>query len=126
VLSVMLAGLKTLGMRVSPRPLPIQRYRHGFFADAILAVLETLPEALWPAARRKRTYINHVLARAELGANYRPSRQLWVRVQQGYYMPNPAMKLRASRQADSTTGWVDLDKACNLDWVAQGCDSSVA
>ncbi|EQD76274.1 Ankyrin [mine drainage metagenome] len=123
VLSVMLAGLKTLGMRVSPRPLPIQRYRRGFFADAILAVLETLPEALWPAARRKRTYINHVLARAELGANYRPARQLWVRVQQGYYMPNPAMKLRASRQADSTMGWVDLDNAFNLAWVTTGSDA---
>ncbi len=120
VFSVMLAGLKTLSMRVSPRPLPMQRYHRGFFADAILAVLEALPEALWPVTRRKRTYINHVLARAELGANYRPARQLWVRVQQGYYMPNPAMKLRAPRQADNKADWVDLDNAFNLAWVTAG------
>lgn len=55
---------------------------------------------LWSAAQRKRTHLNHVLARAELQSNHRPNRQLWLRRWQGMYLPKPWMRLRQGE------GWV--------------------
>ena len=91
-------------------PLPV----HGFTAEHLQTALAMLPESLWSAARRKRTYLNHVLARSELQSNYRPNRQLWLRRWQGMYLPNPWMRLR---QGES---WVWLHEALHLDWVEAG------
>ena len=115
VLMLMLAGLKTQWSRCVTRRLELWKYHQGFFADQLHDVLVALPAWLWPDKRRKRTYVNQVLARAESGSTYRPARKLWVRARNGYYLPNPEMQLRVG---DS---WVPVYEALALAWIDQGC-----
>jgi hypothetical protein len=74
--------------------------------------LECLPEHLWPKARRKKDYLNGVLARAEIGSGYRPARKLWKRRELGYYMPAPDMKLR--RKTAEGEAWIAVVDALEL------------
>jgi len=80
-------------------------------------VLERLPSHLWSDKRRKRSYVNQVLARGEVGSSYRPARQLFARARHGYYLPNPAMLVRHGE------GWVAVYDAFGLDWLDAGCGS---
>jgi hypothetical protein len=70
---------------------------------------------LWADKRRKRSYVNQVLARAELSSAYQPARKLWVRASSGYYLPNPALQLR------SGDTWTPVYAVMALEWVDRGC-----
>jgi Ankyrin repeats (many copies) len=72
LLSLMLASVKIQGSSMVERRHDAYRYSRGFFADGLLETLQALPDHLWQASRRRRTYLNHVLARAEVGSAYRP------------------------------------------------------
>jgi AAA domain/Ankyrin repeats (many copies) len=124
VLSLMLAGFKTLRSRCVERSQPRYKYNPGFFAEALQTTLETLPEHLWKAQRRKRSYVNGVLARAEVQSQYQPARKLWVRTQNGHYLPNPQMSLRS--QDPETAGWCTVYETLNLPWVDAGTNRSVS
>jgi len=115
VLTLMLAGLKTQWSHCVIRRLEPWKYAAGFFADQLHEVLAELPSWLWADKRRKRSYINQVLARAERDSSYQPARQLWVRARSGHYLPNPEMRLR---QGD---GWVPVYDLLALDWIDRGC-----
>ncbi|MBC7610569.1 MAG: AAA family ATPase [Polaromonas sp.] len=119
-LSLMLAGFKTLYSDCWVHRHPPYKYHRGFFADYLLDTLQYLPDYLWSPQRRKRSYINHVLARAELESSYQPARQLWVRVTNGHYLPNPALQLRASNTTDTGTAWRPVYDALNLSWLHLG------
>lgn len=119
VLSLMLAGFKTQCTLCVERPQPEYKYRRGFFADALHATLECLPEHLWKARRKKRSYVNQVLARAEVHSSYQPARRLWVRTMNGHYLPNPSMQLR-TRASNEGPGWRPAYEALNLPWVDAG------
>jgi hypothetical protein len=110
----MLAGLKTQWSRCNEDLWPRGGIVGDFDAAQVERLLENLPLHLWPEKRRKRSYTNHVLARAELNSNYRPARKLWARCRNGRYLPNPAMLLR---QAE---GWRPLADALALDWIDRG------
>ena len=128
VLSIMLASLKTQASRCVDRvsagtpTQPLYKYRYGFFAEQLHAALHMLPEHLWHTKRKKRTYLNAVLARGEVHSPYQPARQLWVRTANGHYLPNPLMQLR--RVGDSTLpdapAWVPVYTALNLPWIVLG------
>ena len=115
VLTLMLAGLKTQWSRCVARKAELWKYPQGFFADQLHDVLADLPQWLWADKRRKRSYVNQVLARAETGSSYLPARQLWVRARNGYYLPNPAMLLRVG------DGWMPVYDVLALDWIDRGC-----
>jgi hypothetical protein len=117
-LGLMLAGLKTHCGGLTARPLGLYRYTRGFFADSLLKILDCLPEHLWPKARRKKEYLNSVLARAEIESGYRPARKLWQRRETGYYTPAPDMKLR--RKTADGEAWVPIAEALNLTAVSDG------
>ena len=118
LLGLMLAGLKTHCGGLTARPLGPYRYTQGFFADGLLVTLECLPEHLWPKARRKKDYLNGVLARAEIESGYRPARKLWKRRTVGYYMPAPDMKLR--RKTADGEAWIPIAEALGLAAVSDG------
>ena len=80
-------------------------------------MLARLPPYLWTDKRRKRSYVNQVLARAEIGSSYRPARQLFARARHGHYLPNPAMLLRQGED------WVPVYDAFALAWLEAGCGS---
>ena len=73
------------------------------------------PEVVIKAARKRRTYVNGLLARNEPGSAYAPNRQLWVRESFGRYVPNPALSLRVA-SADGADAWVPLHEVMNLAW----------
>jgi hypothetical protein len=124
VLSLMLAGFKTLRSRCAERTHHPYKYDPGFFAEALQTVLETLPEHLWKPQRRKRSYVNAVLARAEAQSQYQPARKLWIRTKNGHYLPNPKMSLRS--QDPETAGWCTVYETLNLAWVDAGTNRSVS
>ena len=117
-LGLMLAGLKTHCGGLTARPLGPYRYTRGFFADGLIETLDRLPQHLWPKARRKKEYLNAVLARAEVDSGYRPARKLWKRSTVGYYMPAPDMRLR--RRKANGEAWVPIDEALALAAVDVG------
>jgi hypothetical protein len=82
-------------------------------------VLQELPAWLWPDARRKRTYVNQVLARAEVHSSYQPARRLWVRTKNGHYFPNPDMQLRVGE------GWQPVYERLALTWIDRGCGREI-
>ncbi len=117
-LGLMLAGLKTHCGGLTVRPLGPYRYARGFFADGLMETLDRLPEHLWPKVRRKKEYINAVLARAEVNSNYRPARKLWKRRTVGYYMPAADMKLRC--RTPQGEAWIPIGEALALAAVSEG------
>lgn len=119
VLTLMLAGLKTQWSRCITRKVEPWKYQVGYFADQLHEVLSALPAWLWPDKRRKRSYVNQVLARAEQDSSYQPARQLWVRMRNGHYLPNPAMQCRAN--SGDGIGWVPVYELLALDWIDRGC-----
>jgi hypothetical protein len=119
LLTLMLAGLKTQWSQCVTRRLEPYRYLSGFFADQLHDVLQELPAWLWPAARAKRTYVNQVLARAEVHSSYQPARRLWVRTKNGHYFPNPDMQLRAGE------GWQSVYEQMALTWIDRGCGREI-
>jgi Ankyrin repeat len=120
VLSLMLAGFKTQWSACPARELPRWKFDEGFFAEQLHQVLEALPTHLWKDQRRKRTYLNHVLARGEVDSNYRPARKLWARTRSGHYLPNPAMQLRKGE------AWQPVFEALGIDWVDRGTGTDEA
>ncbi|WP_232540279.1 ankyrin repeat domain-containing protein [Azohydromonas aeria] len=115
VLTLMLAGLKTQWSRCPYRPLEPWKYQEGFLAEQLQGTLEALPPHLWSDKRRKRSYLNHVLARAEADSDYQPARRLWRRARHGRYVPNPALLLRHGQ------AWQPVYEALNLAWFDRGC-----
>ena len=79
-------------------------------------MLERLPPHLWRDKRRKRSYVNQVLARGELNSSYRPARQLFARARHGHYLLNPALLLRQGE------AWLGVYELLALDWINVGCD----
>jgi hypothetical protein len=119
LLTLMLAGLKTQWSQCVTRRLEPDRYLTGFFADQLHDVLQQLPPWLWRETRAKRTYVNQVLARAELHSSYQPARRLWVRTKNGHYFPNPALQLRAGQ------GWQPVYEQMALGWIDRGCGREI-
>ena len=118
LLGMMLAGLKTLRTHCVARLHHPYKYEPGFFADALQNSLECLPEHLWPTKRRKRSYVNAVLARAEVDSQYQPARKLWLRTKNGHYLPNPNLQLRTPSANDSL--WQPVMQVLNVPWVDAG------
>lgn len=110
-LSVMLALLpyytsKLVYPGLTPRDL--YERRTGFFVNALQGNLEHFPLNVLSEARRKRSYFNQVLARAEVSSSYTPARRLWQRVKQGYYVLNPDMQVRLKLAPNSEGEWVSV------------------
>ena len=120
VLALMLAGFKTQWSDCTVRSLPPWKFGEGYFAEQLHQVLEGLPAHLWHDKRRKRSYVNQVLARAEVDSGYRPARKLWARTRNGHYLPNPALQLRQGE------GWQPVYEALKLDWVDRGTGTDEA
>ena len=73
------------------------------------------PEVVIKPARKRRLYVNGLLARNEPGSAYAPNRQLWIREARGHYVPNRALRLRVARP-NGADAWVPLHEVMNLAW----------
>jgi hypothetical protein len=110
-LTTMLAGLKNLALTMNDVP-DLQKRRRGFFVDYLSRNIEHFPASVLREERKKRQYFNHVLARAEVESSYSPARKLWLRIANGIYMPNPALKLRV-KNAQGEDVWQPLHVVFN-------------
>jgi hypothetical protein len=114
LLTLMLAGLKTQWSMCTARPHPRHKYGQGFFAEQLHDTLLSLPKHCWKELRRKRSYVNQVLARGEIESSYRPARKLWVRTRNGHYLLNPGLLLRRGE------AWLPVYDVLNLAWIDDG------
>lgn len=88
----------------------------GFSAANLQEGIDALPEVVLKSRRKKREYLNNVLARACVGSTYTPCRQLWVRERHGEYMLNPNLNLRVTL-ADGTQVWQPLREVLGMAWL---------
>ena len=116
VLGLMLASYKKMYSELVPDA-QLHRNLSGYCADFLMRNVERMPDSVLSPQRKKRSYLNGVLARAEVHSNYQPSRQLWLRVRNGYYTINPELQLRAS----STAPWQPWKQWLNQPLVWAGC-----
>ncbi len=113
---LMLAGYKKMYSELVPSA-QVQQNLIGYCADYLLRGVERIPDSVLSPQRKKRSYLNGVLARAEVHSSYQPSRQLWLRARTGYYVINPDLQLRAS----STAAWQPWMQWLNQPLVYAGC-----
>jgi hypothetical protein len=98
----------------------VYRWRGGRFGAVtseffVRPPFEQFPEVVVKSARKRRTYVNGLLARNEPGSGYVPNRQLWVRESFGRYVPNGALSIKVAAQ-DGAETWLPLHEAMNLAW----------
>ena len=119
LLQLMLAGLKTLASLSYHLPALDVRRLTGFNTEYLMRGMEAMPHSVWRQERRKRSYLNAVLARAEVHSDYRPARKLWIRLKNGHYLPNPALQLRV-RASDGQERWQAIYEVLNLPAIERG------
>lgn len=71
--------------------------------------LAAFPRSILPEHRRKRSYWNAVLARAEVDSTYRPARRLWRRERVGHYVPS-SVGVRVPGEPGKPDEFVALDQ----------------
>jgi hypothetical protein len=119
VLLTMLAGIKTLSSQLVPwQACPLDR-RAGFNTAWLMRHVEHFPVGVLRDERRKRTWFNAVLARAEIESSYQPARKLWMRWRTGFYVPNPTMRLRVPGP-DGQAEWQTVQEAMAFRRVLAG------
>ncbi|MDP2371530.1 AAA family ATPase [Rhodoferax sp.] len=121
LLGLMLVSYKKMYSQAVPGA-QVRRNLTGFCADYLMRANERLPDGVLRPERKKRTFFNAVLARAECNSSYQPSRQLWLRNRNGYYVFNPDLKLRSH----STDEWLSWRQWLNQPLVLSGCGIRVA
>ncbi len=119
LLLMMLANLKTLGSQLIPQKVcPLNR-RSGFNTAWLMRNLEHVAHSVLREERRKRTWFNAVLARAEVESAYQPARRLWMRSRNGFYVPNPTLRVQVLG-ADGQNEWTSWQEAMNLRLILAG------
>jgi len=118
---LMLAGFKTLPSILFNNKADQIWRSSGLNASYLMRNIDHFPANVWQPERRKRTYFNNVLARAERDSSYRPARKLWLRMGNGFYMPNPELYLR-SHTAQGEEQWQPIYDILQLDQVEAGLE----
>ena len=103
---------------------PLRRFLAAFEAQAILDAWQHLPASVLRTERNKRQHLSSVLARNEVARDYAYNRQLFRRVDQGWYQFNPQLSVRRrvrgeGAEAGEVETWVPVFQALNLPLVAE-------
>jgi len=103
---------------------PQRRFLAAFEAQAILEAWQHLPTSVLRAERNKRQHLSSVLARNEVARDYAYNRQLFRRVEQGWYQFNAQLAVRrrvrgAGLEGGEVECWLPLFRALNLPLVAE-------
>jgi hypothetical protein len=93
----------------------------AFETQAILDAWQPLPAAVLRPERNKRQHLSNVLSRNEVARDYAYNRQLFVRVEQGWYQFNPALSVRRRSAAGDgeAESWVPIYQVLNLPLIAE-------
>jgi len=125
LLQLMLAGLKRFNSAIYTHHDKTPWQASGFTADYLMRNIDHFPAIVLAPERRKRTWFNSVLARAEVNSHYLPARKLWQRIpRSGHYMPNPGLRLRVIGE-DGQEQWQPIYNALRLDLISAGNGKSM-
>ncbi len=92
----------------------VPRRRSGFMAKMIdEEALAAFPRSVVPEERRRREYLNAVLARGEVHSTYRPARKLWRRERMGHYVPSE-VAVRVAAGTEGEGAYVPLSELLAL------------
>ena len=95
----------------------LARRHSGFTAQLVSEdALAAFPRSVVPEERRRRTYWNGVLARAEVDSSYRPRRALWQRERMGHYFPS-RVAVRVAGEAGADDLFVPLAELLAADRI---------
>ncbi|MGE0048834.1 MAG: UvrD-helicase domain-containing protein [Acidithiobacillus sp.] len=86
---------------VSPTPLYL------FTTDIVASLWQNFPASVVPEYRRQRNYLSGLLAKNEIQREYAYNRQLFRRMQRGWYVFQPDLFLRDPAQDGTWRNWVD-------------------
>ncbi|GAA4006467.1 ankyrin repeat domain-containing protein [Deinococcus rubellus] len=110
-LSVLLATLPHFHSKLldpPTAPAELMKRQNGFFADILQRNLDAMPERVLKETRRRRQYVNHVLARAEIESSYLPARKLWQRRSKGFYQLNPELQVHLKLSPGTEGEWASV------------------
>jgi hypothetical protein len=93
----------------------VPAFETGDFVHA----LTHFPEPVIPEWRRNRSYITGVLSRNEVLRPEPNNRRLFVRVQRGFYLPNPLIDVEMDDK------WTNLYEIIHLDALEQEKDDAL-
>ena len=85
-----------------------------FQASDVLHFYENLSPQILPEFRRKRSYISSILAKNEIDRDVQYNKQLFFRVETGYYIVNPAMEIMVEDE------WVNLYDLMDINGLRGG------
>ncbi|OQY03886.1 MAG: hypothetical protein B6I20_04125 [Bacteroidetes bacterium 4572_117] len=68
-------------------------YGYGLKIDDFLKFIEKLPNSILPEYRRKRSYVNSILANNEIDRNFMYNKKLFKRIDRGVYKLNPNLRV---------------------------------
>ncbi len=97
--------------------------RPAFQAQDFIDFYQGLGEQVVPEYRMQRPYISSMLAKNELNGGDRYNKRLFLRIQQGYYVPHPNLELPVGDGWKNIYELVDmegikrLDDRFNLSWL---------
>jgi len=103
---------------------PQRRFLAAFETQAILDAWQHLPTSVLRVERNKRQHLSSVLARNEVARDYAYNRQLFRRVEQGWYQFNAQLAVRRRVRGAGVEGgevecWLPVFQALNLPLVAE-------
>lgn len=94
-----------------------QRYYYGdelnmptFQTKDFLAFYEGLSEAVLPEYRRRRQYLSSILGKNEIFGGDKYNKQLFLRIKQGHYLPNPDLSILIEDQWVNIYDLIDLSE----------------
>ena len=90
----------------------------GFSTADFVDAVQSFPENIWWAERKKRAYLSSVLSRNEIHRDYAYNRHLFARMAHGYYVLNPLLAIKSGEQ------WVNLYDHLNLPLLYEGVRES--
>ena len=70
----------------------------GLATDDFLMYAESFPEDVLTEQRKRRAYVSSVLSRNEVDRDYAYNRRIFLRMRQGHYILNPALKIRSGER----------------------------
>ncbi len=84
--------LATSQMRISS--MAISKDNGALFADVFTSFFEGIADSIVPDFRKKRTYISSLLAKNEINRDDKYNKKLFLRLKNGIYILNPALKIQ--------------------------------
>ena len=97
----------------------IQRNIPGYDTADFLALLPNYPDHVMPAYRKQRPYLSSILSKNEIYRKDPYNRRLFIRIRQGYYLPNPVMEVQVGE------GWANVYDLMGMEELAKNSDPNV-